>query len=66
MNIEGKGHFLTLAQGCAHTKFQNRFLINDCVDLNQTLHESFKVQGNEHLMTLCWSRDLDGHHTLIW
>ena len=27
------------------------FLRNYCVDLNQTLYESFQVQGNENLMT---------------
>ena len=25
MSIEGQGHFLTLAQGCVHTKIQTRF-----------------------------------------
>ena len=25
VNIEGQGHFLTLAQGRVHTKFQTRF-----------------------------------------
>ena len=24
-SIEGQGHFLTLAQGCVHTKIQTRF-----------------------------------------
>ena len=51
MSIEGQGHFLTLAQGRVHTKIQPDFLKNYCVDLNQTLYESFQVQGNENLMT---------------
>ena len=25
MSIEGQGHYLTLAQGCVHTKIQTRF-----------------------------------------
>ena len=25
VSIEGQGHFLTLAQGCVHTKIQTRF-----------------------------------------
>ena len=25
VSIEGQGHYLTLAQGCVHTKIQNRF-----------------------------------------
>ena len=32
-------------------KFKPDFLRNCCVDLNQTLYESFQVQGNENLMT---------------
>ena len=32
-------------------KFKPDFLRNYCVDLNQTLYESFQVQGNENLMT---------------
>ena len=51
LSIEGQGHFLTLAQGRVHTKFKPDFLRNYCVNLNQTLHESFQVQGNENLMT---------------
>ena len=31
--------------------FKLDFLRNYCVDLNQTLYESFQVQGNENLMT---------------
>ena len=51
VNIEGQGHFLTLAQGRVHTKFKLNFLRNYCIDLNQILYESFQVQGNENLMT---------------
>ena len=52
VSIEGKGHFLTLAQGHVHTKIQKLdFLRNYCADLNQTLYESFQVHGNEILMT---------------
>ena len=41
-------------------------LRNYCVDLNQILYESFQVQGNENLMTWCWSLDQDDHHDPIW
>ena len=51
MSIEVQGHFLTLAQGCVHTKIQTDILRNYCADLNQILYESFQVQGNENLMT---------------
>ena len=51
VSIEGQGHFSTMAQGCVHTKIQTGFLRNYCVDLNQTLYQSFQVQGNEKLMT---------------
>ena len=44
-------HFLTLAIGHVHIKFKLDFLRNYCADLNQTLFESFQVQGNENLMT---------------
>ena len=42
-------------------KFKLDFLRNDCSDLNQILYESFQVQGNENLMTWCWSNDQEGH-----
>ena len=42
---------MTLAQGSEHTKIILNFLRNYCADLNQTLYESFQVQGNENLMT---------------
>ena len=41
VSIEGQGHFLTLAQGCVHTKIQTGFSQNFCTDLNQILYESF-------------------------
>ena len=45
--LEGQGHFLTLAQGRVHKKI----LRNYCANLIQTLFGSFQVQGNESLMT---------------
>ena len=47
MSIEGQGHFLTLAQGCVHIKFELDFLRNYCAHLNQTLYERFYIQGND-------------------
>ena len=47
-------------------KFKPDFLRNYCVYLNQTLYENFQVQGNENLMTWCWSHDQDGRHAHIW
>ena len=47
-------------------KFKLFFLRNYCANLNQTLYESFQVQGNENLMTWCWSHDKDGRHSPIW
>ena len=44
-------YFLTLAQGCVHTKNQSDFLRKYCADLNQISYGSFQVQGNENLMT---------------
>ena len=66
MSIEGQCHFLTLAQGRVHTKNQTGFSQKLNADLNQILYESFQVQGNENLMTLCWSHDQDGRHAHIW
>ena len=44
--------FLDLGpRSCTYKKFKPDFLRNYCVDLNQTLYESFQVQGNENLMT---------------
>ena len=51
VNIEGQGHFLTLAQGPVHTKIQTGFSQKLLYDLNLILYESFQVQGNENLMT---------------
>ena len=51
VSIEGQGNFLTLAQGRIHTKIILDFLRNYCTNLNQSLYESFQVQGNENLMT---------------
>ena len=51
MSIEGQGHYLTLAQGRVHTKLQTGYSQNYFADLNQMLYESFRVQGNENLMT---------------
>ena len=47
-------------------KFKPDFLWNYYAVLNQILYESFQVQGNENLMTWCWSHDQDGRHTHIW
>ena len=44
MSIEGHGHFLTLAQGCVHTKFKPDFLRIYCAVLNQILYESFRYK----------------------
>ena len=44
--------FLDLGpRSCTYKKIKPDFLRNYCVDLNQTLYESFQVQGNENLMT---------------
>ena len=50
MSFEGQDHFLTLVQGCVHTKIKLDFLRNYCADLNQSLFESFQVQGTENLI----------------
>ena len=39
--------FLTLANNRVYTKFKLDFLRNYCDDLNQSLYESFQIQGNE-------------------
>ena len=41
----------TIAASGLKQKFKPDFLRKYCVDLNQTLYESFQVQGNENLMT---------------
>ena len=50
MSIEGQGHFLTLAQGRVHKKIKPDFLRNYYFVLNQILHESYQVQGNQNLI----------------
>ena len=47
-------------------KLKPDFLRNYGADLNQILYESFQGQGNENLMTRCWSHDQDGRHAHIW
>ena len=51
LSIEGQGLSLTLAQGSVHTKIQTGFSQKLLCRSNQTLYESFRVQGNENLMT---------------
>ena len=51
MSIEGQGHFLTLAQGHVHTKFQTEFFRNYCAVLNQILYESYRVHDDKMLVT---------------
>ena len=43
--------FLTLANDRVYTKFKLDFLRNHCADLNQSLYESFQIQGNENPIT---------------
>ena len=62
VSIEGQGR----AQGRVHTKIQTRFSQKLVAVLNQILYEIFQVQGNENLITRCWSHDQDGHHAHIW
>ena len=45
MSIEGQGPNAVYLQ-----KFKPNFLRNNCAVLNQIVHESFQVQGNENLM----------------
>ena len=66
VRIEGQGHFLNLAQGRVHKKIKPDFLRNCYAVLNQILYESFQVQVNQNLMTLCWSHDQDGRNAHIW
>ena len=40
------------------------FLRNYCAVLNKILYESFQVNGNEKIMTLCRSHDQDGRHKI--
>ena len=43
--------FLTLANDRVYTKFKLDFLRNYCADLNQSVYESFQIQGNENPIT---------------
>ena len=45
------GHMTKMAAMPIYGKNPSNFLRNYCVDLNQTLYESYQVQGNENLMT---------------
>ena len=47
MSIEGQGHFLTLAQGCVHTKIQTGFSQKLMCRSEPNLYEGFQVQGND-------------------
>ena len=42
------------------------FLRNHWANQSQILYVSFQVQGNENLLTWCWSHDQDGSHAHIW
>ena len=45
-------------------KFKLDFLRSYCADLNQILYESLQVEGNENLMTWCWSHDQEEEATM--
>ena len=47
-------------------KFKSDFLRNYFADLNKKKYESFIVQGNENLMTWCWSHGQHGRYAHIW
>ena len=87
VSIEGQGHFLTLTQSQLHMKtgfsqkqaaqrsyFSYFFLFfpNHWANQSQILYVySFQVQGNENLLTWCWSHDLNGlfysyHFLYFW
>ena len=42
------------------------FLRNHWANQSQILYVSFQVEGNENLLTWCWSHDQDGCHAHIW
>ena len=42
------------------------FLRNHWANQSQILYVSFQIQGNENLLTWCWSHDQDGCHAHIW
>ena len=50
-SIEGQGHFWPWHKVAYIQKIKLDFFRNYCTDPNQTLYESFQVQGNENLMT---------------
>ena len=59
--------FLHLGPWSCTYKISNRIFSETTVPFqNQTLYESFQVQGNENLVTRCWSHDQDGRHAHIW
>ena len=64
VSIEGQGHFLTLTQGHLHTKLKTCFSQKPLGQSKPNF--SFQVQGNENLLTWCWSHDQDGCHAHIW
>ena len=70
MNIceywEGQGHFLTLPKVIYIQNLKLAFLRNHWANQSQILYVSFQVQGNENLLTWCWSHDQDGCHAHIW
>ena len=53
-------------QGIYIWKLRLVFLRNYRAIFNQILYVCFEVQGNENLMTWCWSHDQDGWHAHIW
>ena len=53
-------------QGIYIWKLKLDFLENHRAIFNQILYVSFQDQGNENLMTWCWSYDKDGRHAHIW
>ena len=60
VSIYGKGHFFTLVQDHLHMIFKTFFSQTPLGHFNQILNVSFQVQGNENLLTWCWSHDQDG------
>ena len=46
-----RSFLLTLANDRVYTEFKLDFLRNYCADLNQSLYESFQIQGNENQIT---------------
>ena len=50
----------------SYTKFQTGFSQKLLCQPEQTLYESFQVQGNENLVTRYWSHDKDGRLAPMW